>query len=50
MIKAVDSYPSTIKNVPGQYKTQEMCISAVNNYSLVFDSVLDRYKIYKMCI
>ena len=40
-IKAVNNYASTIEYVPDQYKTQEICIRAVNTCSFVFDSVTD---------
>ena len=40
--KAVD--PSTIKLVPGWYKTKEMCHRAVHRCFFVFDSIPDKYK------
>ena len=43
------NYPSTIKYVLDQYKTQEMCIRAVNTCSFVFDSVPNEYKTQEMC-
>ena len=48
-IKAVDNYPSTVKYVPDQYRTQEMCTRAVSTCSFVFNSVPDRYKTKQMC-
>ena len=40
-IKAIDNYTSTVKYVPNQYKTQEMCIRVVNTCSFVFNAVSD---------
>ena len=39
--KAVDTYHSAIQFIPGQYKTHDMCVKAVNTCSFVFDSVPD---------
>ena len=38
-IKAVSNYPSTIEFDSDQYKTQDMCIRAVNTCSFVCNSV-----------
>ena len=40
--KAVDTYPSTIKYVLDQCKTQEMGDKAVDRCPFVFDSVPDQ--------
>ena len=39
--KAVDNYAPGLEFVSDQYKTQEMCIRAVNTCSFVFNFVLD---------
>ena len=40
--RAVLENGGTKESVPYQYKTQEMCIRAVNFCSFVFDSVLGK--------
>ena len=37
--KTVNTYPSAIQFVPDQYKTQEICVKAVDTCPFVFDSV-----------
>ena len=39
--KAVSTFPSTIKFVFDQFKTQEMCDKAVDTCPFVLDSVCD---------
>ena len=39
-----------LKSVPNRYKTQEMCIKAVNNYPSIIKYVLDWYRTQEMCI
>ena len=41
--KSVNTYPSTLKYVPGQCKTQEMCEKAIDKCPF-FWSVPDQYK------
>ena len=36
--RAVSTYPSTIQFVPDQFKTQEMCIKAVDTCPFAFNS------------
>ena len=40
-VKAVDNYPSTIKYVPDQYKTKEMCDKAVDDNANALELVPD---------
>ena len=40
-IRAVDRNPSTIKHVPDQHKTQEMCDKAVDDYTIALEFVPD---------
>ena len=47
--KAVSTYPSIIEYVPNCYKTQEMCVKAVNKCFFGFDSIPDPYKTREMC-
>ena len=46
--KAVNTYPSTIKFVPENLMTQEMCNKAVNRF-IFFDSIPNEHKTQKMC-
>ena len=47
--KPVDNYTQVLKFVSDQYKTQEMCIKAVNNYPIT-QTVPDCYKIWEMYV
>ena len=47
--KSFSSYPSTIKYVPDQFKTQEICDKAVDKCYFVFNFVSDQFKTEKMC-
>ena len=38
------NYAHALEFVPFQYKTQEMCIKAVDNYSSTIKHVPDQYK------
>ena len=48
--KAVNAYPSTIKNFSGCFMTQEKCEKEVNRCLIVFDSIPDWYKTREMCV
>ena len=47
-IKPVDTHP-TMKYLPDQYKTQEICVKAGNTYSFKLHSVPDQQKSQEMC-
>ena len=47
--KAGDTYPSTKKYVPDQYKTKQMCNRVVDRCHFVLDSVPGQYKTQEMC-
>ena len=47
--KAVSTFPSTIKFVLDQLKTQEMCDKAVDTCPFVLDSVRDWYMTQEIC-
>ena len=49
MIKALDTHPSTIQFVPEYYKTQEICVKAVNRCFFAFGSIPDQYKSQEIC-
>ena len=48
-MKAVNTYPSTIRFIPENLLTQEMCNKAVNKCFFVFDSIHYQYKTQEMC-
>ena len=46
--KTVNTYLSAIQFVADRYKTQKICVEAVDTCFLVFDSVSDQWKTRKM--
>ena len=47
--KAVDTYPSTIKFIPGCVMNQIMYDKEINRFFCVFHSIFNQYETQEMC-